>query len=446
MKKFYVTHNSCFNSSYDLNVVKEGLRRQGHVIVTNPSEADEIIFSGCAVHATWVDDLIRQVNQLASLDRNKKIIITGCVVGIDAEKVRTNTDCNNLFFNNFSEILGTYTNYNFVKLDKEFIQDETETFEDEGEFGQLRKRVGKLKLDVVDEFNKIDLEYKTNLAQLYKNSTKGFIFYHEEKPVEFITISRSCLYKCSYCAIPQGRGPYTSVPSNIVINKAKAALSRGVKKVLLLGDEVGNYGVDLEKTNLAELIDSILMLDKDLKIGIRYIEPTPFIKNYELFDRHCTDGRIFLIYLPLQTGSQKILRAMNRNYSISDVSEKCKQLVEKTNTIFYSNWIVGFPTETDSDFQDTINLARFINFNVNSAIPYSERPNTKSLLIPEKVSDDVINDRLKQLRNVLVELKINRFQNATKFLENARRSQILQKIEAAEIIDIKETPNLNLNS
>ena len=433
MNKVYFAHNSCFNSSFDLNLIKEGFKRRGFEIVDNPVEADEVFFSGCAAHETWVNDAIDQINKISSLDKKKKITVTGCVVGIDADKVKTGVKDGNLSFQTHEQILSEYTNFELQDLDKEFSQDETMNFEGENEFNDLRQRIGKEKLKVIFELDKVDREFETDLVGKYKSMTKGFLFYNEAQPTEFITVSRSCLYKCSFCAIPKGRGDYTSVPLEDILRKAKVALAKGTRRITLIGDEVGNYGADLKTHKIADLVKGLLALDKDLKIGIRYIEPTPLLRNFEMFKKFCDEGRIYLLYAPLQTGSQTVLRDMNRRYDLNLVVEKYKELIE-TGTTLFCNWMVGFPTETESDFQETLNLAKQIDFQISTAIPYSERPGTKSPLLPVKVDDDVKTERLNSLRKVLADLKVERFRKRLQFLPSQRRGEILETIKIAESV------------
>lgn len=438
MKKIYVTHNSCFNASYDLNIVKEGLKKKGYEIVDNCIIADEIIFSGCGSHKTWINDAINQIKEIVKEVKSKPIIITGCLALIAEDKVRNSIDYDKLIFQTYSNILNEYTKYDFNMIDNKYCQNQTLEFEDNSKFNKLRYRISNEKQKVLLSLKEIDERFGTNLAYIYKNTTKGFMFYHEDKPIEFIVISRGCPYKCSYCNIPKGRGAYTSVPLENIIDKVKLALSKGIKKIMLVGDEAGNYGLDLGNVDFVKLLDGIFEISEELKLGIRYIEPTPFLKYYEKINKFCKEGKIFFLYIPFQTGSMKVLRDMNRTYDITDICYKCKSLIETTDTVFYTNWMVGFPSETESDFQETVSLMKLIKFQINVVIPYSDMPGTKSSKFLSKVSQSLINERLNYLRNISTELKINKFKSEMMFLEEKLRKKILKDIEIVEKTQIQE--------
>lgn len=437
-KKLFVAHNSCLNASYDINVVKEGLRKAKYNLTETAQEADEIIFAGCGAHQTWVDDVINQINKAISDQPDKKVVITGCVGEIDAGKILESFKGNHLVFQKLDDLIKTYTGLSFDALDYGYLQNSTMDFE--GNItNNIRNRVGIEKFRVVAELEKIDRKFQTDLAKYYKKVTRGFVFYHEDEPVEYVTVSRSCLYKCSFCAIPKGRGSYTSVPIDIILDKIKRGLNKGIKKFTLIGDEVGNYGMDIKGQKIDSIIERILCLDKELRLNIRYIEPTPFLKHYDVFERFCLEGRIELLYVPLQSGSQRVLKMMNRNYELSRIVEKYKQLLEMSETVFFCNWMVGFPGENEEDFQQTVELAKYLNVQINSVIPFSERPNTPAATMPDKIPSVVKKERLNFLRDVLSDIKVNEFRNRLAFIDdNHEKEDILRYIKEAEAVHVDD--------
>lgn len=439
-KRIFMAHNSCLNSSYDLNLLKAGLEKERYEIVNQPELADEVIFSGCSVRDVWVNDAVNQINQIHSRAPGAKIIVTGCIANVSADVVVDRSTVRNLHFRSQSEILKDFTGLDFGKLDREVSQDNLQGYEAATDSGlsQLRQRIGALKAAVVASLQEIDREFNVDIEQQYRRTTKGFVFYNEVEKAELITVSRSCLYKCSFCNIPRGRGAFSSVPLADILAKAEAALARGVRHIILVGDEIGNYGMDDVEGRFADLMKALVELNSEVKISIRYIEPKPFLKNAEFLRRLCVSGNIELLYVSLQSGSQRILKDMNRNYDISKVASMYASFRNTTDTIFYCNWMVGFPGETDDDFQKTVDLVKTLDLQINVAIPFSARPGTPAEEFPNQISEELKAHRVTHLTDVIADLKVDMFRALLGFLSKERLEPLLQQIRTAEVEQYQE--------
>jgi tRNA-2-methylthio-N6-dimethylallyladenosine synthase len=437
-KKIFVGQNTCMNASYDVNVLKEGLRRAGYVLTDKAEEADEIVFAGCGAHRTWVDDAISQIDRISAEAPNAKVTVTGCLAGIDAQRVGSSVKSSSVAFVGLNDVLKVRTGLDFIEVDRGYDQDSSLDYEGGSEFNQLRKRVGAEKTAVVAALQELDREYGLDLERYYRRTTKGFVFYHEDEAVDMITVTRSCPYKCSFCAIPRGRGPYTSVPLDMVVEKAQASLRRGTTRLILLGDEVGNYGAGLSGPKLKDLLEAVLALDPRLRISLRYVEPKPFLRNYEIFERLCGEGRIEVLYVPLQSGSQRLLIAMNRGYKLDTIIPPYERLRRTTDTIFFCNWLVGFPGETDDDHEATRALMRQLDLQINTAVPYSERPNTPAPDMPGKIPESLKQQRLQDLRATISEMKQHEFKRRMVRVNPARRERVLSLIATADTIHVDD--------
>ena len=434
-KRIFLAHNSCLNSSYDLNLLKAGLQKSDYEIVEQPELADEVIFSGCSVREVWVEDAINQINELNLRAPNAKVTITGCIANVSADTVSRGARVKELSFRTQPQILNDLTGLNFEKLDSETFQDNSQNYEGDKSNGlkKLRQRVGPIKADIVASLEEIDREAGTSLQHFYRRSTKGFVFYNETEKSELITVTRSCLYKCSFCNIPQGRGEFASVPLKDILQKAQAAITRGVKHLILIGDEIGNYGVDLSDARFGDLLKKLVELDRGVRISIRYIEPKPFMKNIELITDLCHSGNIELLYISLQSGSQRTLDAMNRGYNIVKISDTYRALRNSTDTIFYCNWLVGFPGETEEDFEETIKLVQTLDLHINVVIPFSSRPGTPAEHLGHQVSEEVKAERVARLTAIVSDMKASLFDQKLSFLSEDRRKLLLDKIMKAEL-------------
>lgn len=423
------------NSSYDLNLLRAGLVKGGFEIVSQPEMADEVIFSGCSVREVWVADAVNQIDEIHKRAPSAKITVTGCIANLTADTVASRSTAAELIFQSKPEILKQYTGFDFKALDREVSQNSSYNYESDKTNGlsQLRHRVGPDKAAVISLLQKIDREFGATLEHLYRRTTKGFVFYNEKETAELITVTRSCLYKCSFCSIPRGRGTFSSVPLEDIIAKAKAALANGVHHIILVGDEIGNYGADGLSSKFADLMQELEKLDDKLRFSIRYIEPKPFIKNAGLLKRLCDSGKIELLYISLQSGSQSILERMNRNYDIEKVARIYASFRTSTDTVFYCNWMVGFPGESDADFQMTVDLVKALDLQINVAIPFSLRPDTPAEYFPEQIDEETKAQRVTLLANVIADIKVAMFKKELSFLDDARQILLLKLIRSAEL-------------
>lgn len=430
MKKIFIKHNGCLNLSYDFNITKSGLEKSGYNLVSNPKEADEIVFAGCGVRSAWVDDAIKQMNSFIEGKQNKRVIVTGCISKIETERIEKSLNTNAVTFKSFQDLVKEYTEFSFDLLEKNYSQNEQSDLEGDN---PLRKKITLEKNNTLLYLDQLDRKYTLNLINEYKKTTSGFFFYNEVEPTEMITVSRSCLYNCSFCTIPKGRGEYSSVKLDTILEKVSKALSNGIFRIILIGDEVGNYGIDLKDgSNFKRLIDEVLGIDERLKVAIRYIEPTPFYKNFEIIKKYCEENRIYLLHIPLQTGSQELLKRMNRNHNLEKVIPLYKYLIDNTVTTFYCNWMIGFPGETEEDFKKTFDLASFLKIQLNTVIPFSARPGTKAFESSEKVTNDIILERCERLEKLLIKNKLIKFLELTNEITKEEQNEMLSLIIKAE--------------
>ncbi|UUZ77802.1 radical SAM protein [Polaromonas sp. P1(28)-13] len=201
---------------------------------------------------------------------------------------------------------------------------------------------------------------------------------------------------------------------------------------MLIGDEVGNYGAGGEGPHLPEVVEAILALDPAVALSIRYIEPKPFLKYADRLLAWSQAGRIRLLYISLQSGSDRILKAMNRGYDIERLAKTLRTFRARTATVLYGNWMVGFPGEEEADFLATVALVKDLAFHINVAIPFSARPDTPAEGMPGQVDQVVLNDRVRRLTEVVAWLKSDAMEAALDFLDPAARSGLLERVRRAE--------------
>ncbi|MGL5057042.1 MAG: tRNA (N6-isopentenyl adenosine(37)-C2)-methylthiotransferase MiaB [Fusobacteriaceae bacterium] len=213
-----------------------------------------------------------------------------------------------------------------------------------------------------------------------------------------IPISYGCNNFCTYCIVPYVRGRERSVPMEEILEEVKGYVAKNYKEIILLGQNVNSYGNDFKDgTNFAKLLKAISEIEGDF--WIRFISPHPKDFKEDVIDVIASSDKIAKsIHVPLQSGSTKILKLMNRGYTKEEYLELTKKIKAKIpEAAITSDIIVGFPQETEEDFLDTLNLIKEIQFETSYMYMYSVRKGTKAADMVEQVEDGVKKERLQRL-------------------------------------------------
>lgn len=262
------------------------------------------------------------------------------------------------------------------------------------------KRKGEL-VNLLDEFftNKSQIVVKDGSKTKFENM---YLENFEGRTRAFVKVQDGCENFCSYCIIPYARGKCCSKPLENVVSEVKTLLAKGYQEIVLTGIHTGNYGVDIN-TNFAELLRNLVKLEGLKRLRISSIEVTELtdevldiIKENDVIVNH--------FHIPLQAGSDKILKLMNRKYDLAYYEEKINKLrAIRPLVSITTDIIVGFPNETDLDFEETIKNARKFNFAKIHVFPYSVRTGTKAATMPQ-VDGNVKKERARKLLRVSNEL------------------------------------------
>ena len=220
----------------------------------------------------------------------------------------------------------------------------------------------------------------------------------------FIKIQDGCENFCSYCIIPYVRGKCRSKNFQIVLEEIQNYVQHGYKEVVLTGIHTGNYGVDLG-TDFAALLREIVKINGLVRLRISSIEITELTDEVLQIIRD-NDVIVDHLHIPLQAGSDKILRLMNRKYDLAYFKQKMEQIREiRPDISLTTDIIVGFPSETEEDFQDTLSFVREVQFSKVHVFPYSRRSGTVAADMAEQVPGDVKKDRVRRLLALSKELE-----------------------------------------
>jgi len=237
----------------------------------------------------------------------------------------------------------------------------------------------------------------------------------------FLTIQEGCDKFCHFCVVPYTRGPEYSRPFDQILDEAKYLADNGAQEIILLGQNVNAYNSENKK-----LSNLILEIEKLPEIKrIRYTTSHPKDMSHDLIEVYKNSKKLMpLVHLPVQSGSNKILELMNRKHTIVEYFRIYEQLKEiNPNIQFSSDFIIGYPGEEDSDFQDTFELIKKINFINSYSFIFSPRPGTAAAdlkLIDKKISMD-------RLEKIQIQLYENQIQ-MNKSLENKNINVLVENL------------------
>ena len=238
----------------------------------------------------------------------------------------------------------------------------------------------------------------------------------------FLKIQDGCDYQCSYCTIPLARGKSRSPSLNSVIDSIKVLIDKGAQEIVLTGVNIGDYGItkniNSRKNNFPDLLNQISKINDLKRLRISSIEPN--LLNNDIIDLVSECEKILPhFHIPLQSGSDKILKLMKRRY-LRNIYEKRFDYIKKRipNACIGSDVIVGFPGEDDLEFKETYDFLKSIDISYLHVFSYSERSNTTSVLINNKVSKNLKNKRSKLLRELSNSKKLKFYKKNIKNYHN----------------------------
>ena len=364
---------------YDSNRILDLVRPLGYSVTDNPSNADCYVLNTCHIREKATDKIYHDIGRLKKEFRNKKkpmLLVTGCVAQAENAEMLNREKY-------IDGVVGPQSYHQIPQIIKKIESN--------------NKRINSTEFNVVEKFDTLNL---------IKNSNS--------KISSFLTIQEGCDKFCHFCVVPYTRGPEFSRSFDEVINEAKQLVENGSKEITLLGQNVNAYKYK-DKDRIFYLSDLILKLNefKELK-RIRYMTSHPRDVTQDLIEAHLSCEKLMpILHLPVQSGSSKVLDSMNRKHDIFYYHEVIKKLKKvKTDIRFSSDFIIGYPGETDDDFNQTLELIKKVEFINSYSFIYSSRPGTPSAKL-EDVDPAIAKKRLVKLQALLEQ---NNYKYKKKFL------------------------------
>ena len=363
LKKVYIQTFGCQMNEYDSEKMIEVLKPENYSITNHPTEADLIILNTCSIREKAENKVyseLGRLRKLKSFNPNLKIGVGGCVAQQERSSILKRS-------NNVDFVFGTDNLFDLPEI-----------------------------LKNIQSGQKI-CQTKRHPRQKVRNFIPKHTFRNTKSfgVKSFLAITKGCNNNCSFCVVPSTRGGEVSREPENIISEAKKLISTGSKEICLLGQNVNSYNAkDTNFVGLLKNLDKLKNLER-----LRFISPHPKDFHKDLADAFLDLTSLCEhMHLPLQSGSNRILKKMRRQYTIDDFYEKVDLLRDRVPIAALStDLIVGFPGETDEEFEMTMDAVQKIRFDSIYSFKYSPRPGTQASKLPEQISEKIKSQRLRLL-------------------------------------------------
>jgi tRNA A37 methylthiotransferase MiaB len=393
MEKIYVyTNTNCRRRLLDAKKLQLYFRKNGYTIADKLEDADFIIYITCAYRTEITDNNLKKIKEL--LKYKAELIVAGCLPVIEEEKLKKIFQGKTISTKNLDKIDTLFTN-NKIKFSE--IND-AEAIANEQYISYYEENYKLKSFPFLNEyyyrFKEFYIRYILNdhlLVYLYPSKPE---FYH-------VRISWGCVGNCAYCGIKKAIGPFKSKPFDECVSDFENGLKSGYKTFVITADNVGAYGVDIG-LDFPTLLEKLASIPGDHQISVQDLDPRWVVKYIDKLEPIFKKGNITSVNIALQSGSSKILKLMNRYSETDKIYDALIRLKNSnTNLSFDTHFILGFPTETNDDFLESMEFVKKIGFDMGFIYRFSCKTGTKAETIEPKVSSDEIVKRLNHAKKLL---------------------------------------------
>ena len=346
--RVYLEVYGCTANKSDASLIKGILKDNKHKIVEKIDDADFIVLLTCTVIDTTEQ---RMLSRLKTFKKTgKKIIVAGCMASIQSSSIRKIIPD--------AKLLPPQYSHHIVDI----LENKETTFVD-------------------------------------KNKTLFSKYY--EDVIAPISIAEGCMFSCTYCITSLARGKLKSYPIDEITQDIYSAIRDGCKEIQLTAQDTSSYGLDCGR-NLGELLVNLSEIKGRYRIRVGMMNPYTALKNIDSIIKGFENPKIYkFLHLPVQSGDNDILKKMNRKYTVDDFLKIIKKFRDKyPNITISTDVIVGFPAETEEQFQHTIDLLKTVKPDITNITRYSARPQTKAKTMKGRVKTDVVKERSKILTEI----------------------------------------------
>ena len=365
-KKVFIKTFGCQMNVYDSNRIYDSLKTIGFEKTDNQNETDCYILNTCHIRDKAKEKVYHEVGRVKKIYYNKKkpiMVIAGCVAQAENDEMFKREPF-------IDVVIGPQSYHKINNTIKNFLN---------------VKKIEETEIDTIEKFEHFDK---------IKNTSN--------KISSFLTIQEGCDKFCHFCVVPFTRGPEYSRPFKKIIQEAEILITNGVKEITLLGQNVNAYSF-IENNKEYRISNLINELEKFSELErIRYTTSHPIDMTDDLIECYKNNKKLMpFIHLPIQSGSNKILKLMNRKHTVEQYLDVCDKILKNNPEVkFSSDFIVSYPGEEQRDFEDTLNLIKRIKFINSFSFIFSPRPGTKAGEF-ETVDKRISKDKLIEMQNLL---------------------------------------------
>jgi tRNA-2-methylthio-N6-dimethylallyladenosine synthase len=384
-KSFHIKSFGCQMNVYDGTRMAELLEADGLTIATSADDAELIVLNTCHIREKAAEKVYSDIGRIVKHSRGKQqpmIAIAGCVAQAEGGEIPRRAPAVDI-------VVGPQAYHNLPAL----VADAA---------------AGRRAVDT-------DMPAISKFDSLPKRRQQG--------PSAFLTVQEGCDKFCTYCVVPYTRGAEVSRPWNAIVDEARALVDAGAREITLLGQNVNAWAGDDASGRQQGLDGLIRALDRLPGLArIRYMTSHPNDVTDGLIAAHADVEKLMpFLHLPVQSGSDRILKAMNRSHTRDSYLNTIDRFrAARPDIALSGDFIVGFPGETDRDFEDTLEVIRAVNHAQAFSFKYSPRPGTPAATMADQIAPEVMDERLQRLQAL-----INEQQQAFNATLVGRRAEIL---------------------
>ena len=373
-KKVFIRTYGCQMNVYDSSRMADVLAPLGYGTTETPEDADMVILNTCHIREKAAEKVFSDLGRLRPLKDDKDLIIAvaGCVAQAEGAEIMARAPFVDI-------VVGPQAYHRLPQM-----------------IGEVKaKRVGAERRQAQAIDTEFPVESKFDLLPAPR----------QEGPAAFLSIQEGCDKFCTFCVVPYTRGAEYSRPVTAILNEARGLVAGGAREITLLGQNVNAYhgaAADGGTLGLGALVRALAGIDGLARI--RYTTSHPRDMDAALMEAHRDVPQLMpFLHLPVQSGSDRILKAMNRGHTRDDYLRIVETLRKhRPDMALSSDFIVGFPGETDADFQKTMALAEEVTYAQCFTFKYSARPGTPASTMEDQVPEDVKSMRLATLQDLIV--------------------------------------------
>ena len=371
-KKIFIKTFGCQMNEYDSNRIYDSVKKIGFKKTNDQKNADCFVLNTCHIRDKAKEKVYHEIGRIKKIYKQKAkpiMIVAGCVAQAENQEMLKREPY-------IDVVIGPQSYHKINDLLKKFVSNDQK---EETEFDTITK---------FEYFDKI------------KNASN--------KISAFLTIQEGCDKFCHFCVVPYTRGPEYSRPFNKILSEAEILIKNGAKEITLLGQNVNAYSY-IENSKEYRISNLINELEKYSELQrIRYTTSHPRDMTDDLINCYANNKKLMpFVHLPIQSGSNKILKLMNRKHTVEEYMNTYEKIKKINSEIeFSSDFIISYPGETNDDFNETLELVKKIKFINSYSFIFSPRPGTKAAEL-KLIDNETSKERLKKIQKHLFDHQIS---------------------------------------